>query len=236
MLTKGRVKRISNRSFYLIEEKLGNLDEKINSELRIANGHLLEKLNKPFALGSFKLPKFNLKDMLFIDVECCGFAHKSPAILIGALNYNKGWKINEMFARDYSEEKAVLEYFSSYVKNFKFLFSYNGISFDVPRLKARALTNSVSLEFPKAHFDVFPLIKNSSKSYEKRLPDYKLSTVEKHLLGKERENGIDGSMIEKAYTDYVMTGNDKQVNEVIKRNMIDLVSTLQVLYFYANKA
>lgn len=231
----GKVKRIENRSFCLIEKEADELEEKIFHKFE--KSHLIERWhnNSEYKLKFQKKKDTSLKDLLFFDVECMSLAYEKPIFLIGTLSYDKKWRIKSFFARDYSEEKAILQYFNEFAKGFKMLFSYNGTSFDANIMKERAYYNSVKLELPHVHIDILPLMRSFKKRPETCLPNYSLKTVEKYLFGKKREDDIEGNQIGNAYKEYVMERKDERINKVIRRNMCDLITTFRAFSYYLSK-
>ena len=76
---------------------------------------------------------------LFYDIETTGLGRNSSFLyLIGAVCYESGsWQLYQWLAPDFREEKALLEVFSEFIKNFSCTIQYNGDSFDQPYLQAR---------------------------------------------------------------------------------------------------
>ena len=80
---------------------------------------------------------------LFYDIETTGLGRNSSFLyLIGAVCYESGsWQLYQWLAPDFREEKALLEVFSEFIKNFSCTIQYNGDSFDQPYLQAVSYTH-----------------------------------------------------------------------------------------------
>ncbi len=89
--------------------------------------------------------KISVEDLLFFDIETTGFSWKDSAVfLIGFLKKdmekiakNGIWRLEQWFAEDPSDEKRLLEQFSTALAKKTFLVHYNGHTFDLPFLAGR---------------------------------------------------------------------------------------------------
>ena len=75
---------------------------------------------------------------LFLDLETCGFAG-SMVFLVGLVWHDGGTLvIDQLFARNYAEERPVLETLWSIVRRSQVLVTFNGKSFDWPMVCDRS--------------------------------------------------------------------------------------------------
>ena len=126
--------------------------------------------------------------------------------------------------QDFNEELAMLSAVKEIFKNFEFIVSYNGKAFDIPLLSTRYLINRMSdehLNLP--HVDLlFP----SRFLFKKDLPNCRLKTIEKKVLGiwEDRIGDIDSSLIPHIYFNFLNTKDARILKSVLQHNIIDLVS------------
>lgn len=153
------------------------------------------------------------QSLLFLDLETCGLAYTDPIISIGYSRFEKGRVLESgvLLARDFSEEGPMIDYFLTLMREHKRILTYNGTSFDLPRLSERAKQNGIRLDgekfvplqksLGKKHIDLYPLVKRKYPD----LPDGKLGTLEKTLFDPPFERSIDipSGDIPQVYMDYV---------------------------------
>jgi len=170
--------------------------------------------------------RIDLKSLLFLDLETTGLS-STPLFLIGTMCWEgEGLVVRQLFARDYSEEKGVLRLFHELAQNKRFFVSFNGKTFDVPYVQARAAANGVSSLSPSHHLD---LLHVSRRIWKRRLPNCKLQTLEQYVCGRNRLGDIPGSDIPRAYHDFVRTGDAWEMVECLKHNMLDLVTLADLM-------
>ena len=191
---------------------------------------------------------------VFLDLETCGFAG-SMVFLAGIMHQQDGGLIlSQLWARDYSEEKALLHSLWTLVGRGRLLVTFNGKSFDWPQVQDRstlhhlgqriddlpsppaddtypaeqfepALLSAESYRPEIAHFD---LLHHARRRWKSQLPNCKLQTLERYICGRKRVGDIPGRDIPLAYHDYVRTGCDHQTKSILHHNALDLVTLLQL--------
>jgi uncharacterized protein YprB with RNaseH-like and TPR domain len=165
-------------------------------------------------------------DLLFLDIETCGLA-SAPLFLIGTMECRNGQLlVRQHFARDYSEEPAVISLFLQEASGKQMLVSFNGVTFDLRYIRERAAANGVRYRVPQPHFDLLP---ESRRVWGRRLPDCRLQTLEALICGRLRDSDIPGDQIPDAYHEFVRTGNAAEMAEVIHHNLLDLVTMADLL-------
>lgn len=77
--------------------------------------------------------------VIYLDLETCGFAG-SMIFLAGLLcGDGQGWVLRQLWARDYSEEGALLWSLWECLRRFDVLVTFNGKSFDWPQIVDRTI-------------------------------------------------------------------------------------------------
>jgi len=164
--------------------------------------------------------------LLYLDIETCGLS-SAPVFLIGML-YLEGERmlIDQLLARDYEEEAPILEFFWANISRFDGIVTFNGKSFDLPFLKDRASYHRIEVEAPQMHFD---LLHEARRRWRGVFPDCRLQTLEARVCRRLRSGDIPGSLIPRAYHEFVRSKDPGLVREIIEHNALDLVTMSEVL-------
>jgi uncharacterized protein YprB with RNaseH-like and TPR domain len=166
------------------------------------------------------------QDVLFMDLESTGLAG-SPLFLIGTMTWEgDGLVVRQFFARDYSEEGAVISHFVRVGCGKKLLVSFNGKSFDVPYVRVRAAAVGVPFQLDAEHFDLLHVCRRIWRGV---LPNCRLQTLERRICGRHRHSDIPGSEIPEAYHEYVRTGNAVDMLDVLAHNQQDLLTLAELM-------
>ena len=76
--------------------------------------------------------------VLLLDLETCGFAG-SPIFLAGLIHEQQGqWVLSQLLARNYAEEKSLLQTLWTIAAEKRVLVTFNGKSFDWPMVHDRS--------------------------------------------------------------------------------------------------
>lgn len=171
-------------------------------------------------------PPFDREAVCFLDIETTGLSPTTYLFLIGLMFWEKGrFVVEQVFARDYAEEPAVLRYVGDTLRRFESVVSYNGARFDLPFMETRMAANRVPALEPFSSVD---LLYTARRVFRGTLPNCKLGTVERHIRGIARTGDIPGKHIPDAYHDYVRSGDARAMKNVLYHNRMDLF-TMAVL-------
>ena len=161
-----------------------------------------------------------------MDLETAGL-HGRPVFLIGLTRYDgNDLVISQLFARDYAEEKAILDRTAAMIAEAGMLVTFNGKAFDVPFLRDRMIYHRLRPAEGRAHFD---LLHHSRRRWRDRLPNCRLQTLEQHLCRRLRSGDIPGNLIPERYHDYVRSRNPRLVAPVFYHNRLDLLCLAELL-------
>ena len=108
----------------------------------------------------------------------------------------------------------------------KLLITFNGKSFDFPYIRLRATANGIPFDLELNHLD---MLHECRRIWKLELPNCRLQTLEQHICGRSRHGDIPGDQIPAAYHSYVRTGNAWQIVEILKHNMLDLVTMADLM-------
>ena len=167
------------------------------------------------------------QDLLFMDLETCGFAG-SPIFLVGVMGCCDGrLVVEQMLARDYSEEGAILHAFAGRYDSCGVLVTFNGKAYDLNMIRERAAFHAVEMPFREPpHLD---LLHESRRRWKRDLPNCRLQTLEAALCGRRRVGDIPGAMIPDAYHRFVETRDARQLRDILHHNLLDLLTMAQLV-------
>ena len=227
---EGKVVPSQRGQFFLIEKPFGQFEESPIKQY-IARHKLSSRHLSHFPI---------LKDSrsLCFDIETCGLSPKDPLFAIFFCELSQKPACSCLFARDYSEEEAVLRhFFGQIMPGYNSFISYNGASFDLPRIAERAKQNGVAMDgsgnpdigniMGDRHIDLYPLARRKLRN---RLPDAKLSTIEKMAFRYSRKGDNAGAEVPRQYKLYVGgEPNEEKMTRVISHGMSDTLTLVAVL-------
>jgi uncharacterized protein YprB with RNaseH-like and TPR domain len=130
------------------------------------------------------------------------------------------------FARDYTEERALLHELERLAGEFDFLVTFNGKSFDVPFLRDRATHHRMPFSLELPHLD---LLWMARRRWKHALPDCRLKTLEWRVLRRRRGGDVSGSEIPGLYHDYVKRGEPHRLLPVFHHNLLDVVAMAELI-------
>ena len=163
---------------------------------------------------------------LIFDIETMGFS-SVPIILIGLARIkNDELLIDQYLSRNTREESAMLRAFMNHVRKHETIITFNGTRFDIPFVEDRLSYHKIEETlYNKTHHDALPL---SRYEWKKKLPNCKLGTLEKHILGIEREDDVPSRSVPDFYRTYVKEKNIGPLVPIIGHNKQDLVTLARI--------
>lgn len=174
---------------------------------------------------------FNLDQCLFIDTETTGLSVTGGtfAFMVGLGWFEENhFKVKQFFLKDPDQEQAMLLELDKLLKENTVLVSYNGITFDIPILKARYRYHRLPRKIGKLeHVD---LLKYARMVFRYQFEDRSLKSIEKKVIGLVRSGQeIPGYLAPVFYQNYLKTGKFSEVAGVFYHNKIDVVSLAAIL-------
>jgi hypothetical protein len=170
----------------------------------------------------------NPEKWLFLDTETTGLAGGTGtyAFLIGLAWWDAGGlQAEQLFLRDFSEERSLLQAVADRVAERPVLVTFNGKSFDWPLLENRfMMTRAIRVPKLAAHLD---LLHPARALWKLRLGSVRLVELERHVLdarrlGWHREDDVASALIPQYYFDYLRGGTAQPLAGVVKHNQMDL--------------
>jgi len=165
----------------------------------------------------------DLQRWLFLDTETTGLSGGTGTypFLVGLAWWEGGGlKIEQLFMREYSEERSLLAALAERVEERPVLVTFNGKSFDWPLLETRyRMTRKLAVPTPKAHLDFLHPARNL---WRLRLGSVKLAQLERHVLAWDRGEDLPSGQIPRIYQDFVRCGYADPLVPVFLHNQMDL--------------
>lgn len=163
------------------------------------------------------------RQWLFLDTETTGLAGGTGTypFLIGLAWWEGGGlEVEQLFMREYSEERSVLAALAERMAERPVLITFNGKSFDWPLLETRyRMARTIPAPAPRAHLDFLHPARNL---WRLRLGSVRLSELERHVLGWDRGADVVSEMIPRLYLDFVRGGHADPLVPVFQHNQMDL--------------
>jgi len=165
-------------------------------------------------------------DALLLDLETTGLCGV-PLFLAGLMRFGgDGFRITQLFARNYAEEKSVLREAARVTAESRLVVTFNGNSFDLPYLRDRSAFHLLPFELTQRSLDILP---HARRRWKPETPDCRLQTLEWFVCGRRRVGDIPGHLIPEVYHQYVQSGDMTPLLPVFQHNALDLVTTLEIL-------
>ena len=177
----------------------------------------------------------NLTDQLFdthsifFDIETTGFSPNSSSLyMIGcARRCDKYIYIDQFFAENPTEEKAVLCAFLEILCQYDTIISFNGIGFDIPYLKAKCDAYGLQENFKGFNYlDIFKSV--SQLKFLLKLPNYKQKTIEA-FLKLSRNDAQSGGELINVYHAYVKQPSEEALQLLLLHNYEDVIGMIDLL-------
>lgn len=190
--------------------------------------HGLLPLSSVFEMNPFEISDYS--KVLFIDSETTGLGGAGTIVfLIGVLYFNGSrFILEQLLMRDYEDEIAMLEYFRGILSRFDFVVSFNGKCFDIPMIVDRYFYNKV-IPLENERLEHIDLLSFSRMLWSGSIENCRLKTVERELIGFLRSGDVESWQVPNIYNNYLRSGNEDMLKEVIIHNRYDLLSLVSLL-------
>ncbi len=162
---------------------------------------------------------------LFFDTETTGLGG-NMVFMLGVMRIAGGdVRLSQVFARDYREERELLDVWVDMLADSGMLVSFNGKSFDMPVLRDRLGLHHIDRPPEPPHLD---LLHHSRRRWREVLPDCRLQTIEWKICGRRRSGDIPGEEIPGVYHRFVRTGEARDILTVFHHNALDLITLADI--------
>jgi uncharacterized protein YprB with RNaseH-like and TPR domain len=182
-----------------------------------------------------------------LDLETCGFAG-SMVFLVGAVwQVGQALVVDQLLARDYAEEKAILQTLWQIASRNRVLVTFNGKSFDWPMVHDRSTRHHLGHDRrgrpaaaasapqeswdkndPRPELTHCDLLHHTRRRWKTLLPNCKLQALERFICRRSRRDDFPGAQVPAAYHQFVRSGEAQQVSAILHHNALDLLTLVQV--------
>lgn len=175
-----------------------------------------------------------LEGALFLDTETSGLGGGTGnrAFLVGLAYFDAGvgaFVLEQLLLREPDDESAILEQVRRRLVDASFVVTYNGKSFDLPVLRARA---SLSRLAPLPELPHLDLLHVARRIHDRRGWRLNLGVVERQVLGFDRGPDIPGEEVALRYAEYLFTGDESSLAAVVDHNRHDVWTLVALLGHY----
>ncbi len=184
------------------------------------------------AVARVATPLVDARGLLFLDTETTGLAGGTGtyAFLVGA-----GWLeddrfvLAQYFMRDFDDEPALLTALAPLFERASGVVTFNGAGFDLPLLETRFVLARRRWPQDLPHLD---LLRPSRRVWTARFADCRLATLEREVLGLEREDDVPGALIPSLYFDFLRSRRAAPLVRVFAHNRDDILSLVGLLAWF----
>lgn len=180
------------------------------------------------------------QQVIFLDLETCGFMG-APIFLAGIVRWEArtqdslssktgdgAFHLTQLWARDYSEEPALLWALHHMFLEAKVLVTFNGKSFDWPQVVDRSTRHASVFRLPRPDWRHWDLLHASRRSFKHDLPNCRLQTLEQRICGRYRTADLPSHMVPSVYASYVRCQDHALVDSILHHNALDLVTVVDL--------
>lgn len=178
------------------------------------------------------LANSNLSRALYLDTETTGLSGGTGTVpfLVGlAFFRERSLVVEQLLVRRLGEEAPMLARVRERVDACEMLVTYNGKAFDLPLLRTRFVMNRLEALPDRLHLDLLHVARRIHKA--RRVP-CKLTTLERMVLGFEREGDVPSGEVSAVYLHFLRTGDSRALLGVIEHNLLDVVSMAALVGLY----
>lgn len=173
--------------------------------------------------------------LLFFDTETTGLAGGTGtrAFMIGAADWQHdatrgaGLRVRQLLISTLGAEGAMLDLFATWLQPDTVLSSFNGRSYDAPLLKTRY--RLARRPEPLSALEHIDLLHPARRNWKGQWENCRLGTIERNVLGIERDDDLPGSEAPGAWLGYLRGGSSTLLHRVAAHNHQDVV-TLALLF------
>ena len=183
------------------------------------------------AVARAELPAGDSRGLLFLDTETTGLAGGTGTYVflvgVGRLDGDR-FVVAQYFMRDFDEEPALLAALAPLLEQAAGVVTFNGSAFDLPLLETRFVLARRRWPAP-LHLD---LLRPARRVFTLRCADCRLATLEREVLGLERDDDVPGALIPTLYFDFLRSRRAAPLARVFDHNRHDVLSLVALLGWF----
>ena len=173
---------------------------------------------------------FDPRKCLFIDTETTGLSGGAGtvAFLVGA-GYcdGDGFVIEQYLMREYADEPELIDRLANRMDGFEAVCTFNGRKFDMPLLESRF--TMCRMRHRWRNMENLDLLYPARRAWKLRIGSCRLANIETEILGMERHGDLPGSEVPGRYFEYLKTGDEALLTDIIDHNRQDIATLMTLL-------
>jgi uncharacterized protein YprB with RNaseH-like and TPR domain len=192
---------------------------------------LIERWDPSLAaeLGGFAEPPERAEELVFFDAETTGLGvgagTRAFQLGLARLLPDGAVEMEQFWLAEARQEPALIASVVERLAGSGAWVSFNGKSFDAPLLESRSVLTGH--DWPRRpHLD---LLHPARRLLSRGLPNARLGSVERDVLGFQRVDDVDGSEAPAAWFAWLRHGDSEGIEAVLRHNAWDLLSLLTLL-------
>lgn len=191
----------------------------------------MRKIEKYFEIkiSEYDSSYFNLSESIFFDIETTSLSSSQGQIyLIAVIHKEDGlYKFIQWFAENLSDEKQIIIEFKEYIKDFRYIYHFNGDTFDIPFVEQAAKAYYIEDIFSHlTSIDIYKKLKVLKKLYP--INSLRQKSLEK-FIGLHREDIYNGGELISVYHHYVSSKDEEALKVLLLHNEEDVLGMLRIL-------
>ena len=169
-----------------------------------------------------------------LDTETTGLQSGTGTLifLVGLLHWTRrGGRLVQYLLPEPAAEGRMLSELWDDLRHSDALITFNGRSFDLPRLRTRALLSRLDPSvLQRPHLDLIHPARRVASTW---LADCRLHRLETHWLGRVRRDDIPGEDIPMVYRAWLLDGESEGLIRVVRHNRRDVENLMELTRFLA---
>ncbi len=225
-----REKKLKDEGYETVEDlqshqKWGDKAKSVKKEFQEELTRAFDVLRKWKSLSDPSFLRFSglfeKQQFAIVDIETLGLSNQ-PIFLLGLAHpTNSGVTVHQFLAEDLNRELATLVNFSDYLNERELILTYNGKNFDIPYIERRLSYYGERKKFSHPHLDLYLFTR---KFLSPRTRNCKLDTIERTILGVDRDLDVPSSRVPDFYSTYREKKNPGPLMPILAHNRQDLLS------------
>ena len=176
---------------------------------------------------------FERGEFAIVDIETMGLSNQ-PVFLLGlAQPVDSGIEVHQFLAEDLDQELATLVQFSTQLEGCSVILTYNGKNFDIPYIERRLSYYGQRKKFSHPHLDLYLFARSI---LDGRTKNCKLGTLERSILGVDRDVDIPSGLVPDFYKTYMEEKNPGPLVPILAHNRQDLLSLADLFHELTGEA
>ena len=174
--------------------------------------------------------RFDVRRCLFIDTETTGLSGGAGtvAFLVGAGHVDgDALVIEQLLMREYADEPELIDRLARLMDRFDCVCTFNGRNFDMPLLQARFTMCRMRDRW--RDLENLDLLYPARRAWKLRIGSCRLSRIEAEILGMPREDDLPGSEVPGRYFEFIRTGDEALLEDIIDHNRQDIATLATLL-------